>query len=127
MAKKNKLVLIAEAEQTFGRELSDRLVGAGYEVKMEIDGVKAHVAFKTEKPDAIVLDCIMPGIRGLDLLKMLKSNPKTKHIPVVFICQTGATNMVSTSEQIGADKALQKSPDAIRLIVEEITRQINTK
>lgn len=127
MANKKKLILVAEAEQTFGRALSSRLVKAGYEVTTEIDGVRAHTSLKTKMPDAIVLDCILPGIRGLDVLKMLKSNGRTKNIPVVFICETDDVALVKESQKQGAAKSLRKGHDAISQIVEEVTRQIQSK
>jgi DNA-binding response OmpR family regulator len=124
---KKKLVLIAEAEQTFGRALSARLAKAGYAVTTTIDGVSAHASLKTKLPDAIVLDCILPGIRGLDVLKMLKSSKRTKNIPVIFICETDDTRMVKDSQKSGAAASLRKGHEAISQIVEEVTRQIQVK
>jgi two-component system phosphate regulon response regulator PhoB len=125
--KQKKFVLVAEAEQTFGSELCNRLIKAGYEARKEIDGVKAHAAIQSRLPDAIVLDCILPGIRGLEFLKMLKSTSKTKNIPVIFICETNDNEMVKSGEQVGAAKAIRKSSDAISQIVMEVTRQIQTR
>lgn len=124
---KKKLVLIAEAEQTFGRALSARLAKAGYAVTTTIDGVSAHASMTTKLPDAIVLDCILPGIRGMDVLKMLKTSQRTKNIPVIFICETDDTRMVKESQKSGAAASLRKGHDAVSQIVEEVTRQIQTR
>ncbi|MFA6197749.1 MAG: response regulator [Patescibacteria group bacterium] len=127
MANRKKLVLIAEAEQTFSRALNSRLVKAGYEVTTEIDGVRAHTSLKARMPDAIVLDCILPGIRGMDVLKMLKSSKRTKNIPVIFICETDDTTLVKESQKHGASASLRKGHDAIGQIIEEVTRLIQSK
>ena len=65
--------------------LSETLKGAGFQVGVEVDGegVLQQVAYA--KPDLILLDVNMPGIDGFETCKLLKSNPQTQDIPIIFM------------------------------------------
>jgi len=66
-------------------------------------------------PDLIILDWMLPDIQGLDVLKRLKANQATKHIPVLML--TGKNNMgdIENAFEIGADGYLTKPFDLARL------------
>lgn len=65
----------------------------GYGVVVAVDGAEVLEIAKTEKPDIILLDLMMPKVNGIDALKQLKSDQSTKMIPVILL-----TNL-STSDQ----------------------------
>lgn len=62
-------------------------------------------------PDAILLDLIMPGIGGIETLKSLKSNPKTAHIPIIFLTATAKLVMKPEYANWGAKGILVKPFD----------------
>lgn len=62
---------------------------AGYTVLVATDGYSAIERASNFMPDAILLDAMMPGINGFDTCKLLKENPLTQHIPIIFM--TGLT------------------------------------
>lgn len=62
---------------------------AGYTVLVATDGYSAIERASNFQPDAILLDAMMPGINGFDTCKLLKQNPRTQHIPIIFM--TGLT------------------------------------
>ncbi|WP_440875909.1 HD domain-containing phosphohydrolase [Thalassotalea sp. PLHSN55] len=70
-----------------------------YRVKAAIDGESAIKIAKTSPPDLILLDIMMPGMDGYQVCKILKLDPVTKHIPVIFV---SAKNDVE-DEAIGFD------------------------
>ncbi|MBW2100992.1 MAG: response regulator, partial [Deltaproteobacteria bacterium] len=57
----------------------------GYRILTAADGPSAREIAATEKPDLILLDIIMPGENGFDVIKHLKSNSATASIPVIFL------------------------------------------
>ena len=65
--------------------LSDILTKYKYKVRPVPNGKLALSAVEINQPDLIILDIMMPGLDGYQVCKQLKSNPKTKDIPVIFV------------------------------------------
>ena len=65
--------------------LQRRLTRAGFEVKVAMNGAQALDWAKTLLPDLIVMDLILPGLDGFEATRRLKSQPETKHIPIVVL------------------------------------------
>ena len=96
-------------DSKFLRMATERaLARAGYRVKAAIDGPQGIEAAKQEKPDVILLDMLLPGMTGPDVLKALKKDPATAKIPVIAftgLSQKNATRL----QQDGACAFLDKS------------------
>ena len=65
--------------------LSLMLVKQGYEVEQASSGLEALEKIEQKLPDIILLDIRMPGLNGYEVCTKLKENPRTKHIPIIFI------------------------------------------
>jgi len=65
--------------------LQRRLTRAGFEVKVAMNGAQALDWAKTLLPDLIVMDLILPGLDGFEATRQLKSQPETKHIPIIVL------------------------------------------
>ena len=65
--------------------LQRRLTRAGFEVKVAMDGKQSVQWAKTLLPDLIVMDLNLPGLDGFEATRQLKSQPETKHIPVIVL------------------------------------------
>ena len=77
-------ILIIEDELAFRRVYEDLLKGEGYNVLVAEDGESGlHIACE-EIPDLIVLDLALPKLHGFEVLKSIRSQPATKHIPVLI-------------------------------------------
>lgn len=61
------------------------ILGSEYEIFFEINGTDCLKSVKSLKPDLVLLDILMPGMSGFDVMKALKEDPETSHIPVIFI------------------------------------------
>ncbi len=84
--RKNKNILIIDDEKDFCYFVKKNLeLFAGYNVVMETLGKKGIRAALKEKPNLILLDIMMPGIEGFEVLEKLKKNKKTLHIPVIML------------------------------------------
>ena len=74
-----------------------------YHVKVATSGEKALDYFeKQELPDLILLDIMMPGLSGYDVLKHLKSKPKTRDIPVIFLTAMSTVEDEKKGLEMGA-------------------------
>jgi CheY-like chemotaxis protein len=77
-----KILLVDDSK--FLRMATERaLLRAGYDVSTATDGMQAIELARTEQPDLILLDMLLPKMTGLDVLKALKKDPATKGITVV--------------------------------------------
>lgn len=75
---------------------------------------------KDEKPDIIILDIMLPGINGLDVLKELKSSPTTLNIPVILLTALSDDSTIKEGFIRQADSYLIKSFQNTKLVVDEV-------
>ncbi len=119
--KKNmKKILFIEDEPTLQKTLGDFLKGEGYEVMSAVDGETGLRLAQTEKPDMILLDLILPKIRGFDILKILQEDDKTKNIPVIILTNLEEMRDVDRALALGATTYLVKSQYTLKEVAEKI-------
>jgi len=80
----------------------------GYRIQTADSGEKGLKAAKMKPPDLIILDLMLPGLDGLDVCKLLKSDPKTKSIPVIMLTAKSEEVDVVTGLELGADDYIVK-------------------
>ena len=90
MNDRNIKILIVDDEK-INIEILDLYLKPYYEIIVATDGVSALEMANEQTPDLILLDIIMPGLNGFDVLTKLKSSPSTINIPVIFL--TGLNNV----------------------------------
>lgn len=93
--------------------LQDALPMYGYEVVVATDGVQAlkilaKTNLKENSFDLILLDVMMPNMNGWDTLKSIRSNEKTKHIPVIMLTAINEEQKMVSGLKIGADDYIIK-------------------
>ena len=84
------------------------LTQTGFEAKGFADGLSMIEALKTEQPELIVLDIMMPGMDGIDVLKVIRSKPETRRIPVIMATAKGTEMDKIHGLDTGADDYLVK-------------------
>ena len=84
------------------------LIQTGFEAKGFADGISMLEALKTEKPELIVLDIMLPGKDGVDVLKEIRGNPETRKIPVIMATAKGTEMDKIQGLDAGADDYLVK-------------------
>ncbi|MGI6607565.1 MAG: response regulator transcription factor [Erysipelotrichaceae bacterium] len=84
------------------------LTQTGFEARGFSDGISMLEALKSEKPDLIVLDIMLPGKDGIEILKEIRRNPKTREIPVIMATAKGTEMDKILGLDIGADDYLVK-------------------
>lgn len=84
------------------------LTQTGFDAKGFADGISMLEALKTEKPELIVLDIMLPGKDGVEVLKEIRSNPETRKIPVIMATAKGTEIDKIQGLDTGADDYLVK-------------------
>ena len=84
------------------------LIKTGFEAKGFVDGISMLEALKNEKPELIVLDIMLPGKDGVDVLKEIRSNPDTRKIPVIMATAKSTEMDKIQGLDTGADDYLVK-------------------
>ena len=103
-----KKILAVDDERHIVRLVEVNLQRAGYEVVTAYDGREALEKVKTETPDLVVLDVMMPYMDGFEVLKNLKADPVTAEIPVIMLTAKAQDADVFRGWQSGADCYLTK-------------------
>ena len=88
---------------------------AGWTMLTASNGLDGIAIAETEQPDAILLDVMMPEIDGLQTLARLKGNPRTKHIPTIFITAKAQASDRRRFYNAGAKGVINKPFDALTL------------
>ena len=105
MAKK---ILFIEDEVDIVTLMQARLVSQGYQMLSAFDGEEGLKMVQEEKPDLILLDKIMPKMDGLEVCQRLKSDPKTKDIPIIIVSASGEKDLPERCQAAGADDLIIK-------------------
>ncbi len=105
MAKK---ILVVDDEEAIVMMVSSRLQNEGYETVSANDGESALKAVQDESPDLIVCDVMMPPPNGFQVCRMLKEDPKTKHIPIILLTAKATESDKFWGSESGADTYVTK-------------------
>lgn len=104
----SKKILFVEDDMEFYNLFSTALKMKGHTVSLASDPTLAVDTAKSQKPDLILLDIVMPDISGLDILAELKSDDETKDIKVIMLTNFGTGDNVKKAIDLGADEYVMK-------------------
>ena len=108
-------------DDKFLRELIVRkLNDEGFDVSEAIDGEEGIKGIKEKKPDLILLDLVLPGIDGFEVLSQIKSDSELSSIPVIIISNLGQKEDIEKGMKLGAADYLIKAHFDPNEIVEKI-------
>lgn len=106
MAKK---VFIVEDDEFLRSLTVKRLEKEGYEVAVSPDGEGAMDGILKEKPDIILLDLLLPGLNGYEVLQKIRDNGETKSMPVIVFSNLGQREDIEKAKAIGVSDFLIKA------------------
>jgi len=104
---KRPRVLVVEDEQPL-RELVVVTLGEAYDCEEAADGDTALERLRAQAPDLVVLDAMIPGRSGLDVLREMRAHPKLKKVPVVVLSAWQQPQDIDAALDAGADRFLGK-------------------
>jgi twitching motility two-component system response regulator PilH len=80
-----KKILVVDDSATIRYFLADVLTKGGYDVVTAVNGEEAILKIKSEMPDLVLMDVVMPGMNGFQATRAITKDEATKHIPVVIL------------------------------------------
>jgi two-component system sensor histidine kinase ChiS len=119
----DKTVLIIEDEEDAAELFAEMMRVNGFRVLKTSSSAPAIDLINSEKPSLIILDIMMPGISGLDILHHMHHNPDLAKIPVVVVSAKGTPADVKRGMEAGARIYLTK-PVGFQELKEAVTRAI---
>jgi class 3 adenylate cyclase/DNA-binding response OmpR family regulator len=120
MADGTKRILLLEDSDIFADMVMEFLSGYGYEVRRAVNGFEGIKQVYAFLPHIIVTDIEMPVLKGYQATRLLKSRKNTKTIPIVMFTALGETKDKFWGAQAGADLYLEKSPDNLEELKNDI-------
>ncbi len=120
-----KRILVVDDEEDLVVIISKALRYKGYEVITANDGQEGLEKAKTQKPDLIVLDLMLPKMNGYKVCGLLKKDTKYAKIPVILLTAKADAENIELGEKIGADAYMTKpyEQDALLSKIKELIKE----
>jgi phosphate regulon transcriptional regulator PhoB len=114
-----KKILVVDDEKDIVELIAYNLEQEGFIVLRTYDGQTAWKTVKTEKPDLVVLDLMLPGMHGLEVCKLIRRHTETENLPVIML--TAKSDQVDKilGLELGADDYMTK-PFSVRELIARI-------
>jgi two-component system, OmpR family, phosphate regulon response regulator PhoB len=101
-------ILIVEDEPDIVELLKYNLEAADYEVGIARDGDEAEISLTERKPDAVLLDWMLPGVSGIELCRRIRRRPETRMLPIIMLTARGEETDRLRGLDSGADDYVTK-------------------
>ena len=121
------VVLIVEDDAFLRKLLTDKFKSEGYSVESAEDGKEALNQIEKDKPSIVLLDLLMPGVDGFQVLETIRGKQTTKELPVVVLSNLGEQEHIARAKKLGADDYLIKAHLFLDEIVERVEEIIKKR
>ncbi len=119
-------ILVVEDDEDILELVRYNLAKDGYKVVGVRSGEDAVRSVGFKAPDLVVLDLMLPGLDGLEVCKVIRNDPTTRHVPVVMLTAKGEEADIVTGLELGADDYITK-PFSPRVLVARIRAVLRRK
>jgi DNA-binding response OmpR family regulator len=120
-------VLVVDDEPTIAEVVSRYLVRAGYETRIARDGLEAIEQVAARRPDLVVLDLMLPGIDGLEVMRRIRDQDRSR-VAVILLTAKGVESDRVIGLRLGADDYVVKPFSPLELVarVDAVLRRMDT-
>ena len=115
----SKNILVVEDDLDIRELISFNLANEGHQVFEANDGEVGIDKARNNNPDLILLDLMLPGIQGLDVCRIIKSDQETKEIPILMVTAVGQEEDIVKGLETGADDYITK-PFSIKVLIARV-------
>ena len=115
-----KKVLWVEDDKLIGSILSKKLISSGFDLFHAKSGEEAIEALQHVIPDVIILDLLLPGMNGFDVLQKIKADGGLKKVPVLILSNLSKPSDIERAKLLGVDRFLIKATASLEQIVQEV-------
>ncbi|RKY52537.1 MAG: DNA-binding response regulator [Candidatus Neomarinimicrobiota bacterium] len=112
-------ILVVDDEEDILELVRYNLSKEGYSVTCVTSGEEALSNARSNIPDLLILDLMLPGVDGIDVCRILKNDPKTEGIPIIILSAKGEEADIVTGLEMGADDYITK-PFSPRILIARI-------
>jgi DNA-binding response OmpR family regulator len=109
-------ILVVDDEPELLKALCIRLTAEGFACERATNGQEALTWLKTNVPDLIILDLLMPDMNGYEVRRRLQDDPRTAQIPVIVLTAVPERTVKQTTQGLGASSVLHKPFDTATLL-----------
>lgn len=103
-----KRVLVVEDERNISEAIRFILTRDGWQVEVTADGASALAQLRATPPDMLILDLMLPGMSGFDILQAVRADPSTEALPVLMLTAKGQSLDRDTAERLGVTRFMTK-------------------
>lgn len=115
-----KKILWVEDDKLIGTILAKKIMSSGFELFHAKNGEEALDILTRENPDAIVVDLLLPGMSGFDILQKIQMDASKKRIPTMVLSNLSKPSDIEKAKMLGAHKFLVKAATSLDQIVTEM-------
>jgi DNA-binding response OmpR family regulator len=120
MGESTRRILLAEDDRFLRKAAETALKRQGFTVLAAVDGEEALRMARTEAPDLILLDLIMPKLQGFEVLRALKADAATAATPVIILSNLGQDSDVKQAMEAGAVGYFVKANLSLQDLVKKV-------
>ena len=119
-----KKVLLIEDDDFLSKMYATKLEMEGYHPLIALDGERGLKRALKDKPDLVILDILLPKLDGLEVLRRIKADKRTKQIPVILLTNLSQKEDIQTALNLGASDYLIKAYFMPSEVIEKIKKYI---
>src|SRR2546423_8869768 len=119
-----KKILIVEDDQIVANIYRNKFSVDGFQVEIALDGQVGLELVRSFRPDAVILDLMLPKMTGVELMKKIRLEEDFQHLPVIVFSNTYLTNMVQEAWKAGATTCLSKANCTPKQVIEVVRNAI---
>lgn len=117
---KKKVILVVEDDLFLIRAYQIKFEKEGYEVWVATEGNTALEFLKKDPADIVLLDLMLPGVSGFDILIEIRKNPKWKDVPVIILTNLGQQQDIDRGKELNVKEYIVKANVKISDVVEKV-------
>lgn len=104
-----KKILLIEDDKFLRELMTKKLFSMDYDVSSSVDGESGLEMIKEKQPDLVLLDLILPGMNGFEVLEKAKKDPEINNIPIIILSNLGQKEDIDKGLELGAKDFLIKA------------------
>lgn len=124
MSKSKKNILIVEDDDFILKAYQVKFNNEDFNILVAADGTEALTYLKKEPADLVLLDLMLPGVSGFDVLAAIRKDEKWKNVPVIVLSNLGQQNDIKRCQDLGISDYIIKSDSGIKETMERIKKHL---
>lgn len=112
-------IILLDRDPRIRQMLGTYLKRCGYDIKPAANAVEAFALMREQRPDALILDLLLPGISGIDVIRTVRKQPHTRDLAILVLTSITTIKAINAGRELGADDYLAK-PTAVGVVAEHL-------